>query len=136
MQRAMDIMTRDVATAEADTPLVELYSGMIDRSIRHVPVVENGRLIGILSDRDVLPHIRRAKAGVVTVERLCARDVMTPCPITADPKAPVVDLVNLMIDYRFDSVPVVESNGKLVGLVTSTDLLLLLLPPYAHDAVA
>jgi CBS domain-containing protein len=86
---------------------------MDEHRIRHLPVVQGGRLVGMVSDRDV----RSASASPGTV----AGRIMTPDPVTVTSDARIEHAARVMLDARFGSLPVVD--GALVGLVTTTDLL-------------
>jgi acetoin utilization protein AcuB len=110
------VMTRDVVVVAPIVTVGGAAAVMARRGIRHVPIVEGGRLLGILSDRDVLKHDRRVT---------CA-EAMTPAPVTCTQDATVSHLAQLMLDHKIDSIPIVGPNGALVGLVTSSDLLSLL----------
>jgi CBS domain-containing protein len=110
-------MTRDVVVV-APTVGVSSALRMMERlKVRHLPVVEACRLVGILSDRDL--------SGAAASKMTCG-EAMTPAPVTALPDAPVGQIAALMLSHKIDSVPIVGSSGVLVGLVTSTDLLALL----------
>jgi CBS domain-containing protein len=110
-------MTRDVVVV-APTVGVSSALRMMERlEVRHLPVVEASRLVGILSDRDL---------SRVAASKMTCGEAMTPAPVTAAPDAPVGQIAALMLEHRIDSVPIVGSSGVLVGLVTSTDLLRLL----------
>lgn len=110
------IMTRDVAVV-SPTVTVGAAMQMMDRlRIRHLPVVEGRRLAGILSDRDLLKHGNGVPCG----------RVMTVAPVTCSPEASVGRVAQLMLEYKIDSIPIVSAEGMLTGLVTSTDLLGLL----------
>jgi CBS domain-containing protein len=111
-------MTREVVVISPDATVDTARRLMEAWDIRHLPVVERGLLIGILSDRDV---IRSADDPV----RRC-REVMTPAPLTCAPTTDVAAVARLMVSRKIDSVPVVDARGILVGLVTSSDLLDLL----------
>lgn len=110
------IMTRDVVVVSPNVTVGAAVQMMERLNIRHLPVVEGRRLAGILSDRDLLKH----RSGVA-----CGK-VMTPSPVTCSPESSVGRLAQLMLEFKIDSIPIVGADGTLTGLVTSTDLLGLL----------
>lgn len=111
------VMTRDVVVVAPTVTAGSAATMMKRRHIRHLPVVDGRRLLGILSDRDLLTHARGATCG----------EAMTPSPVTCSPGASVSRVAGLMLEHRIDSIPIVDESGRLVGLVTSTDLLGLLI---------
>ena len=114
--RTTAVMTRDVVVV-SPTVSVGGAAHMMDRlKIRHLPVVEGHRLVGILSDRDLLKHGR----GVSCAE------AMTVAPVTCSPDSSVGRVAELMLEHKIDSIPIVSPSGTLTGLITSTDLLGLL----------
>ena len=116
------VMTRDVVVV-LPTVTAGVAARMMQRlRIRHLPVVEDGRLVGILSDRDLLKHPPEAR---------CA-DAMTAAPVTCLSNASVSQVAKLMLEHKIDSIPIVSYSGTLTGLVTSTDLLALLVEQ--HEA--
>ena len=117
--RAHAAMTRDVDVVSPTVSLKAAQAMMRRRHIRHLPVVSGGRLVGILSDRDVLEHISDRPATT------CG-GAMTPAPITCTANAPVGHVAELMLRYKIDSIPVIDEESAVIGLVTSTDLLELL----------
>jgi acetoin utilization protein AcuB len=115
------VMTREVVVVSPSVSLSAARHMMARLSVRHLPVVEAGHLVGVLSDRDVLRH-----EGAETARVTCG-EAMTPGPLTCNPDSSVAHVAALMLDHKIDSVPVVDARGHLVGLVTSSDLLSLLL---------
>jgi len=114
-------MTQDVYTTGASSALNEVWDLMEKLRVRHMPVLENNRLVGIISDRDVL--IRATKLhGKLIVPNIPVREVMTKNVITCHSRTQVGQVAALMLENRIDSVPVVDG-GLLVGLITSSDML-------------
>lgn len=96
---------------------------------RHLPVVEEGRLVGILSSRDVMAAAlsrvldfqdgqRRTFLRSVQVSEVMSRDV-----ITAGPDTSLREAAHALVEHKVGCLPVVEEDGTLVGIVTETDLL-------------
>jgi CBS domain-containing protein len=126
--RASRTMTRDVVIVPPELSLEAAWRMMSRMRVRHLPVVRAGALIGMLSDRDVLARGTRRDDGSLYVPLdVVVGEVMTPTPIeTCEPSTDVHDLVRTMTEKKIDAVPVVKGL-RLIGLVTSTDLMLLLL---------
>jgi CBS domain-containing protein len=112
-------MTRDVDVVSPGVSVRAAERMMTRAHIRHLPVVAGGRLVGILSDRDVLRWIREAE------DRTCG-EVMTAAPITCSGSTPVGRVAEMMLTHKIDSIPILDDDGALIGLVTSSDLLSLL----------
>jgi CBS domain-containing protein len=126
--RASTPMTRDVIVVPPELSLADAWAIMRREHIRHLPVVRGGQLLGIVSDRDVLLRATMDAAGQATVEPdLLVAAAMTPAPFVCGQSTPVEEIVHVMTEKKIDAVLVVSSSDQLVGLVTTTDLLLLLL---------
>jgi acetoin utilization protein AcuB len=110
-----DVMTSRLVTIGPETPCQEARRLMDHHRIRHLPVVAGGRLVGVVSDRDV----RSAASGSPGT---VAGRIMTPDPVTVTSGTRIEHAARLMLDARFGSLPVVV-DASLVGIVTSTDLL-------------
>jgi acetoin utilization protein AcuB len=124
-----DIMRRDLLTVEPDTPLAEALRLMRRRGIRHLPVTDGGTLVGIISDRDLkraLPldadafAAPPAELGALPVKRLMTRAV-----ITTGPAISVEEAGRVMVTKKISALPVTEA-GRLVGIITETDVIALL----------
>ena len=113
-------MATDLFTVGPDD-LVDLAASVMDwRHIRHVPVEEDGRLVGLVTHRGLLRllgHGTREKKGVMTV-----REIMIPDPITVGPTTDTLEAMDVMRTNRVGCLPVVEGD-QLVGIVTSYDFL-------------
>ncbi|QXD15461.1 CBS domain-containing protein [Rhodocaloribacter litoris] len=116
-----DIMYGPVVTVAPGDTLADAYRIMHERDIRHLPVVETGRLVGIVTDRDLRFATSALHPAPFPPEARVA-DVMMRAPKTATPDDPVEEAALKMRTYRIGCLPVVES-GRLVGIVTVTDLL-------------
>ena len=111
-----EIMSTDLSTVGPADPLSLAASIMEWRHVRHVPVEdESGRLVGVLSIRDI---VRTAPSTAV-------REVMSPEVVSVSPATSTAGALRLMRERKIDCLPVVES-GRLVGLVTSHDMLSIL----------
>jgi acetoin utilization protein AcuB len=111
-----EVMNRRVVTVAPDATVAEARRLLDERRIRHVPVVARGRVVGLVSDRDV----RSAARG--DPERTRVADIMTRDVLTVSPAARVEEAARLMLAHRIGALPVLE-RGELVGIVTTTDLL-------------
>ena len=129
IMQAKEVMTRGVLCVSTELKIRDAYLLMKREGVRHLPVLEAGRLVGIISDRDLLARgWLRTDQTLAFDDSLCA-DAMTVAPVTCTPQATVARIAKLMLDNQIDSVPIVEEGNRLIGLVTSSDLLSLLLVP-------
>lgn len=123
-----DIMQAQVITATSKTTLPEVLRLLERRGFRHVPVVDGGALVGIISDRDVKGAMVSAATSTEGRERdrllgrLTAGEIMTRTVTTVAPMFAVEDAARLMVTEKISALPVTEG-GRLVGIVTETDVL-------------
>ena len=122
-------MQTSVATVRGSDTLLAAEDLMRTGWVRHVPVIDAiDRVLGVLTQRDILKASisPMANAGPVDqqrwLERLLVRDVMSKKPVTIEPEADLAEAVDKLLAGKFGCLPVVE-DGKLVGLITETDLL-------------
>lgn len=116
---ARDTMTKYVITAHTDMTVREARNIMSEAEIRHLPIVQNDKILGILSDRDLLKNSDFNSKG----EHFTVSDIMTANPICCSAKTPLLKIAQIMVQKKIDSVPIVDQNNLLIGLVTSTDIL-------------
>ena len=132
MTRVNEIMTSGaIVTVEASASCHDAVAQMVRSKIRHLPVVERtGALCGIVTDRDLrhqlfTPRVFRS-IGTVPVEEMLAatpvRGVMSSPVISVGPDTDLQEAARIMAEDKLGSLLVVE-NGRIVGIVTETDLL-------------
>ncbi len=122
-------MTREVISVEADTPFLEARLTLKERRIRHLPVVESRKLIGVVTDRDLKEAAPSGASSLDVYElnylllKMRVRDLIKREPITIRPSESVGRAAQLMHDHKIGCLPVVDETGDLVGMITETDLL-------------
>lgn len=132
MMKASELMQVQLTCVGPETQLEFTWELMRSLKVRHMPVVDGEKLLGIVSDRDLMLRATLKAHGQMDFPDLPTGEIMTRDPITAPPTVTVSSLAQKMVNEKIDSVPIVDAHGALVGLVTSTDLLRLL----AHSAPA
>ncbi len=127
-----ELMTKDPISVSPSATVQDVMDLMMDKDIRHVPIVENGELIGMISDRDL-----RQISWTAVVEGGPARltvpvsSLMSGDPISVDQEADATEVIDIMIDQKIGAVPVVdETENRLVGIVSYMDVL-----KHARDAL-
>lgn len=118
-----DVMTRGPVTIPADLTLADAAERMHDYGIRHLPVIDQGHVVGLISERDIavitgIPGVDRNKVAVT--------EAMSSHPYIVAPDSPVEDVVRTMHERKLGSA-VVMQNGELVGIFSVIDALAVLL---------
>jgi CBS domain-containing membrane protein len=115
-----DVMTSKVVTLSPHNTFSEAANLMNDRYFRHCVIVDaHGQIVGVISDRDIL----RALARNPNARSKSLDQIMTRHPITVRRDTPIAEAVSKIVSKRINCLPVVEANGGVCGIVTSTDLL-------------
>lgn len=124
-----EVMTTRVVTASPYDTLAKIYEVMETRQIRRLPVVDDGKLIGIVSLKDILsskPSDVKHSAGIEEVfahlSKLIVSVAMTPDPVTIYQSAPIGHAAELMLGNKIGGLPVLDADGNLAGIVTESDL--------------
>jgi CBS domain-containing protein len=115
--RIKDIMRPHVSTVRPDDTLSLAAQTMLWLDARHLPVMLDGELVGVISDRDILRH----RSGWHGMDAKVAEAMSTP-PQFAHPDDPMIEAAERMAARKVGCLPVVD-RGELIGLVTTTDLL-------------
>lgn len=139
---ARDIMVKDLITVGPDASLKDIAKLMVEHEISGIPVVEEGKLLGMVTESDLLTRAKNLDlptflpfiGGVIYLEspeRLerelrkatatTAEEIMTKRLHTVGPDMPLADISTLMVEKKINRLPVVE-DGKLVGLITRSDV--------------
>jgi len=126
-------MSKDVITVDVDDPMYNAVKLMKKNAIRMLPVLKKGKLVGIITDRD----LKRSAASDATmldvhellylVSKIKVRDIMTKEPITVPQNYTVEETAEVLLKNKISGVPVVDQNGDVVGMITQTDLFLVLI---------
>ena len=126
-----EVMTPHPVVIESEALLAEAERLMEEHDVRRLPVVDNGRLVGIISKGD-LREARMAELSArhpyepVTEEGwLTVAEAMTSPVVTVAPQTPLVEAVQLMLEHKIGGLPVLEAS-RLVGILTDTDIIRLL----------
>jgi len=110
-------MTTTPVTVPGDTTLAEVADIMRKNAIRHLPVVEEGKLLGMLSDRDV-KFVE--SFSDLDPKQITAQATMTGDPYHVAPDTPVDEVASVMAEQRYGSAMIVQ-NGHVVGIFTTVD---------------
>lgn len=120
-------MSKPVITVSPDLPINEAINLMKKSHIRRVPVIQDGKLVGIVSDKDLL----NASPSPVTslsvwelnylISKITIKDVMTKKVITVTEDTPIEEAARLMVDNKIGGLPVMRGD-EVVGIITETDL--------------
>jgi acetoin utilization protein AcuB len=136
-----DLMTPAPLSVSPNTPVDEAQALMQQHRIRHLPVLEDGRLVGIISDRDIRLVLPSPATSLSVHEigylltRLTVGEIMTYFPVTIGADRLMAEAVKRMLAYKVEALPVVE-HDKLIGIVTRTNLLQAFLQAQAALPVA
>lgn len=118
--RCSEIMTRDVQTASREMTLHEVAVLMRDGDMGSVPVVDDGKLVGIVTDRDIVVRVLANGKGADTP----VSDAMTTEIVTVAPDDYVFEAIRLMGDRQVRRIPVTDTSGQLAGIISMADVAL------------
>lgn len=126
--KVSDRMTSEVVTLNEEQSLRDALTLQQRHKIRHIPVVADGSIVGILTDRD----LKRASPSLLSgidqerydelLDTTRVAQVMTRDPRTVSPETSLKDVAKILIEGKFGALPVIEKNS-LVGIITEIDLL-------------
>jgi CBS domain-containing protein len=117
MKRVEDCMSPTVVTVDASATLDRAAQAMMERKVGSAVIVEAGRLVGIITERDILRAVARALVPWSTPVSEC----MTPEPQTVSPQTSAEEALSMMLSHRFRHLPVIGDKG-VMGIVSLRDL--------------
>jgi CBS domain-containing membrane protein len=123
-----DFMTKDLVTVREGDDVALAESLLRLGGIRHLPVVRDGKLVGLVTQRDVL---RSGESGRASARDLPVSEVMTRELVTVRPTTGLAQAARTMLERKYGCLPVCDDDGKLVGIVTEADFV-----RFAADVVA
>lgn len=123
-----DWMKKDVITIDEHASVIDAVHLLKEKNIGRLPVLKNGKLVGIVTDRD-LKDFTPSKATTLDIYELryllskaSVKEAMTPDPITVPPDLPIEDVAVIMRDKKIRALPVMSKSGDLVGIITEAEV--------------
>lgn len=134
-QLVKDWMSKNPVTISSKSTLPEAHTLMRDKNVRRLPVVDQDKVVGIISLTDVM-EAKPSDATTLSIyelnyllAKLTVAKIMTKSVRSISPETPVADAARLMLDYKIGGIPVVE-NEKLVGIITESDIFRMVVQTY------
>ncbi len=119
MRNCQDVMTKNPTTCEETAPVVDAARLMEREGVGSIPVCEDGKLVGIVTDRDIA---LRVVAGGRDPQQTKIHDVMTRDPESVSPDEPITRALEVMESRQVRRIPVIDGAGKLVGIIAQADI--------------
>ena len=126
--KVRDRMTRQPVVLAPEDNLRKARRLMEERGLRRFPVIDNGVLVGIVTDRDIRAAdirwavVQEKRYEDYILDHVLVGGIMTPNPITVHPDTPLTEAAGIILENKIGGLPVLE-NERLVGMITETDLI-------------
>ena len=138
--KAEDVMTRNPVTLDITSTVQDAADMMWAAEVRHIPVVEHGTLVGMISDRDLRSYMLPRPERIFRADEERARMAVSVSAVipsdvtTVRPDTPVADLLDILLEEKIGAVPVLAPDtGDLIGVVSYIDVLRAV-RPFFHSA--
>jgi CBS domain-containing protein len=138
--KAEDVMTRNPVTLDITSTVQDAADMMWAAEVRHIPVVERGTLVGMISDRDLRSYMLPRPERIFRADEERARMAVSVSAVipsdvtTVRPDAPVAELLDILLEEKIGAVPVLAPDtGDLIGVVSYIDVLRAV-RPFFHSA--
>jgi CBS domain-containing protein len=117
---ALDVMSVNIVAAKDNATAIEIATRLVLGTFNGLPIIDDqGKVIGIVTTVDLLHAIEEGK----NLDNMLARDLMTRSPAVAYQETTTSEMIDIMYRKRIDMLPVVEDDGRLVGVVSREDIL-------------
>lgn len=126
---ANEIMQRDVTVINPEALLLDASELMHSHDIRHLPVVEEGQVVGIISDRDLRGYLAEIfdseseMAPSSARKTITVRHAMQTKPITVEPESDLQEVIDRLLDFKIGAVLVTDTQGHLQGVISYEDVI-------------
>jgi len=126
--KVKDWMSKKVVTVEPTTSVKKAYGLMKQNGFHHLPVVKGDRVVGIVTDRDLrrpdISDIFKEWAELYRLnDDIHVEDVMATPVVTVTPETDLLAAASILIEKKFNALPVVDGQGRLCGIITTVDFL-------------
>jgi acetoin utilization protein AcuB len=126
---AQQIMQRDVAVLEPTASLHAASELMHDNDVRHIPIVEQGQVVGMISDRDLRCYLSELfleqpeTIPAAARKTLTVRQIMQSKPVAVEPESDLGEVIECILDFKIGAVVVADTEGRLCGIISYEDIL-------------
>ncbi len=130
--RIKDVMTKNPITVESDSLVLDAQKIMRENNIRRLPVVDKGKLVGIVTQHDLLQASPSPATSLSVYElnyllsKMRVKEIMRKNPLTLSPDTPFEEALRIGQEKKIGSFPVVDEKGKLIGITTESDIVRIL----------
>ena len=114
-----EYMTANPIYLNPDEDVTKAFNTLLENRVRQAPVVDNGELVGMVSDRD----LRMAMVQNLKMNKLTVGFIMTKDPVTVTEDCKMTDASKILGVGKFNAIPVLEESGKLTGIISTTDII-------------
>ena len=132
-------MTRDVVTISPDASLPEAHRLMTRNNIRRLPVIKDGKLVGIVTRGDVR-GAEPSQASSLTIweinyllAKLKIKEIMSSNPLTVAEVITLGEVAKIMLDNKVSGLPVLDSSGQVIGIITESDIFRMIVQAWQED---
>lgn len=127
-----DVMSKNITSVNPSERVVHGRRLMLDEKVGRLPVIEDDKLVGIITSKDLIKLFIDVKKNVpdnhqkTKLKEVLVEDIMSPNPLSANENESISKVDNLMLETGFNGLPIINNDDVVVGMITQTDILKLL----------